>query len=707
MSDASGRPMDRVPVQLVTSSGAVAATALSDATGRVRVSSACRDCSWSAAQPGFKPSTAPASATPAVLTLTVAPVRESVIVTATRDAAPTSQVGASHTVFDRDTITRRGEALVGDLLREAPGATVVQNGGRGAVTSLFVRGGENSYTKVLLDGIPLNEPGGTFNFGGLTTGDLERVELVRGAQSALFGSDAMAGVLQLVTERGRTGAPTRVRAEVSTGSYATRRGSASVSGALSGWDYALHGSRFESDNRAPNSRFTTNTASLAAGRRFSPSLELRLVGRIEDGRAGTPGQTAFGRPDMDAFFTQQHQVGGVTLTHDASSWLSHRATYALAVSDQVNTNLVLDAPYVPAYQGRVAPFEFWDFAYDTTSRFRRHYASDQADARLSHGGTLAGAEILTVAADWNGERATLTDRLAATTATPSRNNIGLAVQHQHVSARLALTTGVRLEDNASFGTAITPRVSASLWLRTSTGALGSTKVKVNAGTGIKEPTMRQSFSVSPFDLGNPDLEAERSRTVDAGVEQRLWNDRAKVDVVLFRNIYRNQVSTRTISFSPYQAQYVNVGRTDATGLEAALTLAPAAGIHVSLHHTWLDSEIIDNASEFSPALGRGQWALRRPRHSGGAAITFDRGRLTTDLGVNWQGRRNDSDFSSLSPAITFAEGYTLVRAHLAFAVTPKASVFVRGDNLTNVNYMEPLGYLALRRTVHAGVRLTF
>ena len=706
VADTAGRPVDRVPVHLVSASGAVISSALSDATGLVQVTSTCRDCRWEASHPGFLSTTAEASPAAATLTLRLAPIRESVIVTATRDAAPTSQVGASHTVFERDAIERRGEALVGDLLRDAPGSTVVQNGGRGAVTSLFVRGGENSYTKVLLDGIPLNEPGGTFNFGGLSTGNIERVELVRGAQSALFGSDAMSGVLQLVTGRGRTSAP-QVRAELSTGSYDTRRGSASVAGGFGRWDYAIHGSRFESDNRAPNSRFTSNTASLSAGRQVSSSVTLRLVGRVEDGRTGTPGQTAFGRPDMDAFFTQRHQVGGVTITHDATPWLTHRATYALAVSDQVNTNLILDAPYVPTYQGRVAPFEFWDFAYDTTSRFRRHYASYQADARHSHGGALAGAEILTVAVDWNGERATLTDRLAGTTAMPSRNNVGLAVQHQHVGARLAVTTGLRLEDNTSFGTAVTPRVSAALWLRTGSGAFGATKIKVNAGTGIKEPTMRQSFSVSPFDLGNPNLEAERSRTVDAGFEQRLWNDRAKLDVIWFHAVYRNQISTRTISFSPYQAQYINVGRTDASGLEASFAVAPVAGVHVSLHHTWLDSEIIDNASEFSPALGRGQWALRRPRHSGGAAITFDRGRLTTDLGVNWQGRRNDSDFSSLSPAITSAEGYTLVRAHLAFAVTPKASVFVRGDNLTDVNYMEPLGYLALRRTVHAGVRLTF
>lgn len=705
VADASGAALARVPVRLLDAAGITRATTLSDRDGRFAFAAACDTCRFVAALPGFLTTTAPA-ASDVRLTLALAPVQESVVVTATRGEVPSSQVGASVTVFDGPAIERRGDALVGDVLRQAPGVAVVQNGGKGNVTSLFVRGGENNYTKVLLDGIPLNEPGGSFNFGGLTTGHFDRIEFVRGAQSAVFGSDAMAGVLQLVTARGRVGAKPTVSADVSAAGYGSQQAGGRVSGGTSRTDYSLHVNRYVTDNRDPNNRFESNTFSMSAGAVLSPALTLRIVGRVEEGGAGAPGQTAFGRPDMDAAFTQSHAVGGATLEHRGARF-THRATYALALSEQRSTNLLLDAPYTPTYRGSRSPFEFYDFTYDTGSRFRRHHASYQADLRLPHGGSLPGVEVLTVAVDWDGERGTLRDFLSDDSITPSRNNVGATLQHQHVSERLAITTGVRFEHNASFGNSIVPRISASLRVHTGAGAVGTTRIKANGGTGIKEPTMRQSFNLSPFDLGNPDLKAEQSRTWDVGLEQRLFDDRAKVEVVWFDNTFTNQINTRTISFSPYTAQYFNVGKTTARGLELVAAFAPLDGIRLSASHTIVNSKIIDASSEFSDALAAGQWALRRPRHSGQAQLLVDRGRLSVDLGAAWVGRRNDSDFSSLVPAITSGGDYTLWRGQVAWRLVSRATAFVRVENLTDVDYMEPLGYPAWRRTLHAGLRLKF
>jgi len=448
VADSSGAALARVPVRLVDPSGATQGATLTDPTGRFTLPATCPTCRIVASLPGFVTTVVtPVSGQDNRIELAVAPVRESVVVTATRDAAPSSQVGASVTVFDGEVIARRGDVLVGDLLRQAPGVAVVQNGGRGNVTSLFVRGGENDYTKVLLDGIPLNEPGGSFNFGGLTAGHFERVELVRGAQSAIFGSDAMAGVLQLVSLRGRLGSRPAFAADVSGGGYGSEQLSGRVSGGSARVDYSLHASGYRTDNRVPNNRFESNTVSFTAGAVLTSAATLRVVGRIEDGSAGAPGQTAFGRPDRDASFTQTHAVGGLTLEHRGSR-VTHRLSYALATSEQRSTNLLLDAPYTPTYEGRTAPFEFYDFAYDSGSRFRRHHASYQADIRLAHGFVLPGAEIFTVAVDWDGERGTLRDYLSAVETTPSRNNVGATMQHQHISGRLAVTTGIRFEDNA-------------------------------------------------------------------------------------------------------------------------------------------------------------------------------------------------------------------------------------------------------------------
>jgi vitamin B12 transporter len=705
VTDPSGAALARVPVRLMDAAGLTRATSLTDRDGRFTFAEPCVSCTAVATLPGFATTRATASADTR-LVLTLAPVRESVVVTATRDAAPSSQVGASVTVFDAAAIERRGDALVGDILRQAPGVAVVQNGGRGNVTSLFVRGGENNYTKVLLDGIPLNEPGGSFNFGGLTAGHFDRIELVRGAQSAVFGSDAMAGVLQLVTARGRLGARPTFAADGSGGDYGSQQMSGRVSGGTTKVDYSLHGQRYTTDNRDPNNRFESNSVSLSAGVTLSPTLRLRVVGRLEDGTAGAPGQTAFGRPDLDASFSQNHLVGGATLEHHTTR-VTQRATYALAISEQRSTNLILDAPYTPTYGSSRAPFEFTDFTYDNGSTFRRHHAGYQGDLRLSHGGAFAGVEVLTVAVDWDGERGSLEDFLYGGVTTPSRNNVGATLQHQHVSGRLAVTTGVRVEDNASFGTSLVPRISAALLAHGGGATWGATKIKANAGTGIKEPTLRQSFSLSVFDLGNPDLKAEESRTWDIGLEQRLFADRAKVELVWFDNTFINQINTRTVSFSPYTAQYFNVGKTEARGLEVVFDVAPVDGVRVSANHTMVNSKIIDASSEFSEVLAAGQWALRRPRHSGQAQVMVDRGRLSADIGAAWIGRRNDSDFSSLSPAITATNGHTLWRAQVAWTLVPQATAFVRVENLTDVEHMEPLGYPAWRRAVHAGLRLKF
>src|SRR5438105_452836 len=279
--DESGSPLPRVAVRLVDQRDSEVATTFTDSHGVFHFARACDGCAAVVSLPGFNPARAAVSVTaPVVLTLAVAPVKESVVVSATRTETPTSQVGAAVTVFTREEIERRDVTLIGELLRGTPGVTVVRAGGLGNVTSLFVRGGESSYNKVLLDGIPLNEPGGTFNFSNLTTDFVERVEVVRGAQSALFGSDAMASVVQVISKRAPRGlSHPSVLASAEAGSYDTRRGSASIGGSSGIWDAALHAGRQHTANRAPNNDFDNTTIAGNGGVTPSGNLSLRLVGR--------------------------------------------------------------------------------------------------------------------------------------------------------------------------------------------------------------------------------------------------------------------------------------------------------------------------------------------------------------------------------------------------------------------------------------------
>ena len=708
--DQSGQPLPRAFVRVLDGSGHESASAFSDERGQFDLPTppAAR-CRIEATLTGFATTSvacAPASALRIVLP--VAPIQETVVVTATRTQAPADQVAASVTTFTAEDIERRRTPLAADLLRTSPGAMLVRTGAPGGLTSLFVRGGDSNDNKVLLDGIPLNEPGGTFYFDNLTTQNVERIEIVRGAQSALFGSDAMASVVQLFTKRaGAEGKPTATVA-FEGGSYDTVRVGASASGRTGRVDYAVGAAQLTTSNNVPNSDFDNTTFSGNVGTSLNDSSTLRFVGRAELGRNGTPGQTAFGRPDLDAFAKRHDGAGGVVFDQQLTPAVHQQASYSLAVSNQQSTNLVADPPYTPQYGDHVAPFPFTDFLYDTRTNLRRHHAGYQADVRLANS-ARSGDQLLTVLADWDGERATLEDLRAGTSRPASRDNAGVSVQHQAVWRRLVVIAGGRFEHNASFGDAFVPRGSVAFVVHEGgrDPLFGATSVHAAAGKGIKEPTLVQSFSLSPFFLGNPDLAPERSRSIEVGVDQRLATDRARIAFTWFDNRYQDLIALRTTNPQTFEAQYFNIGLSRARGAELSVDVAPTAELRARGSYTFLDSEVLDSTSPGSPLFQPGQPLLRRPRHSGFVDVSWSRARLGVTLTGLFIGQYLDSDFSSLEPPLTENPGYTTWDARVSYRVTARLTALLSIDNLANANYMEPLGYQALGRAARAGVRVTF
>ena len=705
--DQRGQPLPRAEVRVLDRGGAETSHAFTDEAGRFRITTASADCRIAASLTGFQPAVAPCATTAVRLVLNVAPIAETVVVTATRTEAPASQVGASVTTFTSDDLERRQQPLVSELLKSSPGAMVVRTGAPGGVTSLFIRGGESNYNKVLLDGIPLNEPGGTFNFSNVTTEGLERVEVVRGAQSALFGSDAMASVIQLVTKRAdRRDGQVHVNGLFEAGSFGTTHENASVSGGSGKADYMFGAAGSTTDNQVPNNAYTNTTLFGNVGFALSDTATLRVIGRGELERTGTPGQSAFGRPDLDAFFKRHDGVVGVTFDQQLNTMFRQRAAYSVSLSNQQSTNLVLDAPYTPTFGALKAPFQFSDFRFDSLTKLQRHHASYQADWRLANDATH-GSQLLTLLADWDGERAELNDRLANTTTSPSRNNFGWSIEHQALWPRVFVTVGGRVEKNENFGTAAVPRGSIAVVAHNGTGAFGATTVHANSGLGIKEPTVRQSFSLSLFDTGNPNLLPEKSRTVEFGVEQRLAMDRVKVSATWFDNEYRNLISTRTTNPATFAAQYFNIGLTQARGLETAFEVAPHRNIRGRIGYTYLDSIIVDSTSPASAVLKSGQSLFRRPKNSGYAGVTWHDSRLTLDVNGIFIGAYVDSDFSSLAPAILLGGNYSTWDARAACKLTSKLAITAAIDNVANASYMQPLGYPALDRAFRVGLRVGF
>jgi outer membrane cobalamin receptor len=704
--DRSGRPVARAHVRAVNSAGAEHGSGFADESGRfVIASSTGSGCTIEVRLSGFAPATAPCG-TDLRVTLIIAPIQETVMVSATRTDAPTSQIGASASVFTAEDLERRQTAFVSDLLATTPGAMIVRSGGPGALTSLFVRGGESDYNKVLLDGVPLNEPGGSFYLNSLTTENLERVEVLRGAYSSLFGSDAMASVIQLFTRRAeRTSGRPQGSVQIDGGTYQTLHATAAVSGATGRADYSFGVARFDSDNRVPNSRLENSTISgnvaISLGRRTM----VRFIGRAELETVGTPGPTAYGRPDLDAFFERDDGIASVSADQQLTDTFRQRVMYSLATSGQTSTNLSLDPPFTARFEGRTAIRTSTDFLNDSHADLKRHHASYQADWRLPSSGP-AGTQLLTLLADWDGERATQQNRLTATGTVNRRENFGVSAQHQLMWPRVFLTLGGRIEHNGNFGTEAVPRASLVYVAHSATERLGDTRIKAGGGQGIKEPTMLESFSISPFFRGNPDLGPERSRSLEVGIDQRFARDRAKIDVTWFTNRFEDIITLITDP-ATFEAQYFNVGITSARGVELGAHAVVHPSVRATASYTFLDSEIIESTAPSNALFAKGQWAFRRPRHSGSVGMSASWWKAKADINGVFVGRFIDSDFGLFNPSFSDRPGHATWDARLSVRLTDRVTGLLLVDNVTNEDYSEPIGYQPLLRVVRAGIRVGF
>jgi vitamin B12 transporter len=627
---------------------------------------------------------------------TPAPVREHIVVAATRGEAPLSALGVTVTVLDGDRIADRELSDFAHVLQDVPGVAVARAGGVGLQSSAFVRGGESNFARVLVDGIPVNEPGGFFNFGSQLPLELERVEVVRGAASSLYGTDALAGVVQLVTRTAGPSEGTDVRGEAEGGTFSWRRYGGGTSGRHGAFDWNLGVTRLDTENQQPNGDFGETAGAASLGARLGDRSLLRFVLRGEDTSAGTPGPTGFGRPDLDARFdTTSLVVGGDWRFMTGAA--SHQVRLGFARSDQLSRNPLDSGTYTPTDGERVGAYPISDVPDPAgfQNDVRRLSAGYEVEA---HAGR---ANLVTAGVDVEHESGAVGSRPEGLI-TPARTNAGAYVQDQVVvGAGLFVTVGARVERNDNFGTRVVPRAAVA-WRAAST-ASSSTTVRASAGAGIKEPSFFQSFGASFYALGNPDLAPERSRTYDLGVEQRLGGDRLRAEATVFHHDYLDQIAYHLVDPTTYQGTYVNLGKTRARGRERACDAAPTPRLRLGASYTLLDGEVLVSSSDFDPVYAAGQPLLRRPRHQGSVWARADLGRLTLGANVVAVGRRTDSDFVGLG--LTENSGYTRLDARAHLRLGAALELFVAGENLLDARYQEVLGYPALGRSVRVGVRL--
>ena len=267
-----------------------------------------------------------------------------------------------------------------------------------------------------------------------------------------------------------------------------------------------------------------------------------------------------------------------------------------------------------------------------------------------------------------------------------------------VGGRLFLTVGGRIEHNASFGTE---------WCRGwpspgRSAAAGATTLKASAGKGIKEPTFFESYGVSFFAKGNPDLRPERSVTFDAGLEQRLFANRVRLEATFYHHDYRDQINYQVVDPATFQGTFVNLGETRAQGLELAAEAAPLSSLRLFAQYTLLDGEVQVSGDAFNPVYSAGRSLLRRPRHQGSLSARFGGERASAGGTLVLVGRRADSDFLNLG--LEENEGHARLDVRARVRIVDRLEGLIVAENVLDRRYQEVLGYPSLGRSVRAGLR---
>ena len=690
------------------------------------------------------------------VTLQVGPLQQAVVVTAAASELLQSQTGAPVTVIGSSIITAQNKPDLQEALRLVPGAHVQQTGARGGQSSLFVRGGASSFTKVLVDGVAVNGIGGGFDFSQLQTTGVERIEVMRQTNSVVYGSDALTGVVNIETRRGRTRIPD-VAYTIDGGNLGTFRTNASIGGAARRVDYFSEYSYFTTANEVPNSDYRNKTYAGRLGVRLGSATDFSATLRHTDGEAGNPNGFAFylladdSRSDADGLRAQSQWN---------DRWQTTFRFGSMGQTSRSNNPTPTGQPFDPFgfganYLGRTvtlrgangtsvtgqAILDFGgDYPQPFASRSTRRTVSGQATYRIAGDLHLSGGARFEREAGY---------REPDSDPVQTRNNGGMFVEGRgSIGRRTHVSAGIGVEHNAAFETAATPRLSVAAYLRDATpAAIGDTKLVLNFGKGIKAMSVFQQQS-SLFGLlesipnapAVDPLRPERSTNFDVGVEQGFADGRVRARASYFRNSFDDLIefvdksALPLVGVPPAVAQatlfgaYVNSSSFDSQGLEMSAEAAFGA-IRLMGSYTFLDADVTESFSggvlapainpafpgipigQFSPLVG--ERPFRLPTQSGSFMASYVSGSVDVTLSAYLTGRRDGSTFlsdgffgySMLLPNQDLEEGYQKVDLAGGYLVHRSVKVFASIENLLDQKYQASYGFPALPITARVGVTL--
>ncbi|MFA4983941.1 MAG: TonB-dependent receptor [Candidatus Omnitrophota bacterium] len=598
-----------------------------------------------------------------------------VIVSATKTETYQAEIGSSTTVITAEDIEKSGKRTVEEVLRDIPGLTVMQTGAMGGAVSVFMRGANSGQTLVMIDGIEVNDPidsSRAFNFANLLTDNIERIEVVRGPQSTLYGSDAMAGVINIITKKGEGKLKTDVSFEG--GSHNSFSESVALRGttAEDKLNYSFSTTRLDSDSISTISGLEKDpyhnlSLSSKMGYKVFDNAELNLVMCYTDARKSIDDSDAvtYDPIDMQNYTSWSRDLAAkISFDQSIASWWMHSLSYShhdirrkdRKSWDPHNQTIISDwykgNNKKVEWQHNISPVK-WD---TVTAGFEYERES--------------GASSYTIIPDPYG--------YSSYQGRKSIDNYGYYLQDQlKVWDRLFITPGLRVDDHEMFGTETTYKISTA-YLIPKTG----TRLKANWGTGFKAPTLFQLYS----SYGSTNLSPEKNKSYDFGIEQNFFQNKVAVDLTYFHNKYSNLVD-----YNYSTSKYYNVGKAVTKGLELGTKFMPLDNLTLSANFTYTKTEDKETGKEL----------LRHPERQ----FNFDVNwvflpKANLNFGANYVGSRKDTGYIT-------DKAYTVFRLAASYDITKDLQVFGRIENLFDKKYQEVYGYETLGRSFYAGIKASF
>ncbi len=620
------------------------------------------------------------------------------VISATKTPASRISLTQPVTVISGEELRARGITRVADALRAVPGVILAQNGSTGSVNSLFLRGGESRYTKVLIDGVAVNSPGGFFDFSHLTVDNIERIEVVRGPASVVYGADAISGIVQIFTRQGR--GPFNMSAEGRAGNRGSREVTLDGNGSIRKFRYSLGGGARRTDGIFSfNNNYYNGTLSGSAGIAPREGSDLLVTARYSDAEFHYPTDYTGLPVDSNSYRVQHHLTVGI----DAKSRLSDK----VSLRGRAGTNEVSDLTediFQPFSPGGIAP--------------KKHSALISRNRRQSIDGgftfNLSNASTFNIGAEYETENEKATNSegpvggAALPTSTFSADRHNTAVYSELVANSKegsSWTLSARRDDNSDYDAFDTYRAGVSV------PAGQASRLRASISTSFNAPAFNQIRSTL-YTVASPELKPERARSWEVGLEQTLVYGILKLSASYFNQRFRDLIQYVPGGPPNYLGSYDNLTQAESNGYEAELNLTPVGEWSASASYTFAKPRVTEVSSDYTGSQKAGDDLLRRPRQSGTATLTWARPNKTSFSALaSVIGKRPDMDFSQFPSPVVTLPAYVkldLAGSHSVIHSSSRKSgidLTVRVDNVTDRKYQDVFGFPAPRRTWLAGARI--